>query len=1113
MQNVDGYTALSPSDLSDYVECRHLTTLALEVVRGGRARPHVANEEVDLLRRKGEEHERALLDRLRAEGHTIVEIELGEPWDFEAAAHRTAEAMRKGVDAISQATFVDGPWRGRADLLLKITRPTRLGTWGYEPLDAKLARAEKPTYVLQLCFYSDSIAAIQGAPPEHMHVHLGIGERHALRYYDFAAYYRRVRARFEAVIAAPSATEPYPVEHCALCEFRGVCAERWEAEDHLVQVANVRRDQVIRLRDAGLPTLAALAKSAPDARVERMAAHTFGTLRDQASLQQLRRTTGRLDWHALDADAGCGFELLPRASAGDVVFDIEGDPFWEPARGLHFLFGVLLRVDADWHYRPLWAHNRIEERRLFETFVDLVHERLERDPGMHVYHYGTYEKTAITQLMGIYATREDAVDELLRRKVFVNLHTVVRQGLRAGVPSYSLKEIEAVAEFVRQAELKNGTRAVLAYERWMQTGDEPLLASIAAYNDEDCQATRTLWDWLIAHRPDGTRWAEAVPAEARDEVDAGVRDTLRQALIEGAAPGSRRWLAGELLEYHRREARPAWWWFFERRDQMTLEELVDDAESIGGLAGQGEPLPDKQSFVHSLVFAPQQHKLGPGDKPIDPNTKKAAGVIKDLNDVAGTLELRRGPSLKDVALPRAIIPGGPVPTQEQRGALARLASSMLAHDGRYAALLDILERTPPRLRGRVVGGAVQTIDIVEQRALVAELDASYLFIQGPPGTGKTWTGARLITELLRRGRRVGVSATSHKAIHNLLAEVEEAARAEGLHFRGLKKASASNDESFYHGGSITNATDVAAFVSAGSEVLLFAGTAWLFAHKDLDFGVASMVDTLVIDEAGQVSLADTLAMGTAARNVVLLGDPLQLAQVSQGTHPPGTGASVLEHLLGDQATVPPEKGLFLECTRRMHPDVCQFISEVVYEGRLEGVPEVARQTTVYGTGLRFKPIDHVGNASSSTEEAEVVAVEIRRMVGGAWTDERGDSRGLRQEDFMVVAPYNAQVRRLRDSLRAAGLADVPVGTVDRFQGRQAPVVFYSMATSSAEDVPRKLEFLFSRNRLNVAVSRAMCLAFVVASPVLLESRARTIEQMRLINALCRFVDLAEAQAR
>ncbi|HEU5194595.1 MAG TPA: DEAD/DEAH box helicase, partial [Methylomirabilota bacterium] len=389
----------------------------------------------------------------------------------------------------------------------------------------------------------------------------------------------------------------------------------------------------------------------------------------------------------------------------------------------------------------------------------------------------------------------------------------------------------------------------------------------------------------------------------------------------------------------------------------------------------------------------------------------------------------------------------------------------------------------------------------------AALDESYLFIQGPPGTGKTYTGARLITDLIRRGKRVGVAATSHKVIHNMLVAVEEAADEEGLSFRGVKKSSSNSEETEYPGtsGRIVNVEKTSAVVAALPRLHLLAGTAWLFADEDLD----RQLDVLVIDEAGQVSLADAVAIGTAAGNVILLGDPSQLAQVAQGTHPPGAGLSVLEHLLGEHATVPPEMGIFIEHTRRMHPDVCRFVSEVIYENRLGGIPQVARQATDFGTGLRYLPVEHVGNAASSPEEARRVAQEIRRMLGGAWTNAKGETKPLDPQDFMVVAPYNAQVRRLRETLKASGLDTVPVGTVDKFQGREAAVVLYSMASSSAEDVPRGLEFLFSRNRLNVAVSRAQCLAFIVASPRLLESRARTIEQMRLINALCRFVEMAE----
>ena len=1108
MQATNSSLSLSPSDLNDYVECGHLTTLALEVARGVRRRPHVPDDYGDLLRRKGEEHEAAYLAELRAQGRQVVDVIGADRWDFDGSARSTIDAMRAGADIIYQATFVLGDWRGRADFLERIEQPTALGGWGYEALDAKLARAEKPTYVLQLCFYTEAIATIQQVTPGAMHVLLGIGARRTLRHADFAAYYRRVRAGFLSALGRAAATEPYRVEHCALCEFHDVCDERWAREDHLVLVAGIRRGQVTRLRSAGIGTLAQLAE-APATPIPHVAPRTFETLHDQAALQLSRRTTGDLSWHALPAEPGRGFERLPRPSSGDVIFDIEGDPFWEPARGLHFLFGLLTRDDGTWSYRTIWAHDRAGERQAFEALVDFFHERLARHPDMHVYHYGAYEPTALKQLMGVYATREDAVDALLRREVFVDLHSVVRQGLRAGVPGYSLKDVEALPAFRRAARVTSGTRAVLAYEEWMDTRAAARLEEITAYNEEDCRATLALRDWLVEHRPDDAAWAESPDARPVDDVKREAnaqREVLRQALLADASAGSPRWLAAELLEYHRREARPAWWWFFARR-QMSLDELVEDGEAIGRLEPEGAPRRAVRSLDHRFRFPAQQHKLAPGDAPVDPATGKSAGTIEELDEATGVLVLRRGPSLASVPYPTALIPPGPYDTRAQRGALARLGAAVLAGNGRYRALEDILARARPRLTAGF-GGPIQTTDPREQRERAAALDDSYLFIQGPPGTGKTWTGARIIVDLIRRGRRVGVAATSHKAIHNLLDEIERAAREEGVRVRGLKK-SGGGAETEYPGDWITNIADTRKLVEAAPRVQLLAGTAWLFAHHDLDGG--ALVDTLVIDEAGQVALADALAMGTAARNLILLGDPLQLAQVSQGTHPEGTGASVLEHLLGDRPTVPPDMGIFLDRTRRMHPDVCRFVSEIVYDGRLDGLPHLAAQTTAFGTGLRYLPVEHVGNVAVAPEEAERIAREIDAMRGGSWTNRDGETCPLKESDFMVVAPYNAQVRRLRQALQAAGLGNIPVGTVDKFQGREAPVVFYSMATSSAEDVPRSLEFLFSRNRLNVAVSRAMCLACIVASPRLLESRARTIEQMRLINALCRFVEIAGEQ--
>ena len=310
--------------------------------------------------------------------------------------------------------------------------------------------------------------------------------------------------------------------------------------------------------------------------------------------------------------------------------------------------------------------------------------------------------------------------------------------------------------------------------------------------------------------------------------------------------------------------------------------------------------------------------------------------------------------------------------------------------------------------------------------------------------------------LLARGKRVGVSSTSHKAIHNLLREVEEVAAEAGVDFRGLKKSSGGADSVFT--GRFDRASTGSNAGFADPEVQLVAGTAWLLCRPELD----GTLDYLFVDEAGQVSLADALALGTAARTLVLLGDPVQLAQVTQAIHPAGSGVSVLEHLLGEHATIPEDRGLFLEHSFRMHPDVCRYISDAFYAGRLESAaPE---RPCAAGTGLRWLAVEHEGNRTSSVEEAAAIRAEI-------------EARGLSPADVMVVAPYNMQVRLL-----ARELPGVRVGTVDKFQGQQAPVVFFSMATSSGAYAPRGIDFLMSRNRLNVAVSRAQCLAYLVCAP-------------------------------
>ncbi len=1035
-------------------------------MRGDLTRPAFDDDQRDLIQRKGAEHERGYLEQLRAEGRDVVEIPEDRPWDERVAL--TEQLLRDGADVVYQGVFSHGRWRGIADFLL------RQPDGSYEALDTKLARHAKPSYILQLCFYNEQLARLQGREPDHIHVLLGNGKLASFRPQEFGAYYRRVRSRLERFVDNPPSTEPWPCNHCGVCDFKPVCDAHWDEIDHLSRVAGISRRQIEKLLVAGIGTLADLGRAHPDAMPAGISPETWLKIREQAELQFNARENGD-SYRLLPQQAGVGFALLPEPSPGDLFFDFEGNPFWDKDGSLEYLWGIL---DAERNFTPLHAHDHDSERLALEQFVDLVHAGLLEHPDMHVYHYAGYEIAALKRMMGRYGTREDEIDDLLRRGAFVDLLAVVRNGIRASRPGYGLKEMETFLDFERRAEVKDGGTSIVVFERWMQTHDPELLAQIDAYNEEDCIATLLLRDWLLELKHEAFELFGPIPP-AKPEAPKPVADRklVRSALqLELIAAGQE--FAAHLLDYHAREQKPVWWGFYERLG-MTRDELLEDAESIGGLELIGGPVPEKKSLAYTFSYPAQEHKLGKGRDVKDPATGESAGEILRLDREGRTLILKRGPTLDDVPLPAGLIPRGPYWTWDQEDALARFARSRLAGDGRYPALDSILDRVP-------FDRDVQTTDLEQMKGLVRSLDGRHLVIQGPPGTGKTWTSGRLIADLIARGRTVGVASTSHKAIHKLLDEVEEAAAEIGLDFTGLKKARADNPESHYehdHFTSVHGSDDCA-------DVDVTGGTAWHYAREPHD----STLDYLFIDEAGQVSLADALAMGTCARNVVLVGDPQQLAQVVQGTHPAGTDASVLTWLLDDHATIPPDRGLFLERTFRLHPEICAYISDEFYEGRLHPDPSTAERTTPLGTGLRYIEVPHSGNRQESVEEVEAVTGTVAAVLAA----------GVAASEVMVVSPYNAQVNLLRDALPAG----VAVGTVDKFQGQEADVVIYSMASSSGEDVPRGLEFLLSRNRLNVAVSRARCLAYLVASPRLLEVNCNTIEQMRLANALCRFVELA-----
>lgn len=1181
MQLIDDQPVFSATDLVGYLACEHLTQLERAALARLVERPNREDRELDIIRRRGFQHEARYLEDLRAKRRTVVTIKRDD--DAEHAerlrlqAEETIEAMASGADVIFQAAFFDGRWLGYADFLLRVESPDRPSVWGpfhYEVADTKLARHVKAGAVLQVCSYVEQLERIQGVRPERMHIALGGSARETvtLRVDDFMAYYRAAKARFETAMAGdapprypPETTYPEPVEHCDVCRWAAECSTRRRADDHLSGVAGISArqrtalvareiDTVVRLANAPLPFNPPL-DGASAASVERV--------REQARIQVEGRERGRTIYELLLPQPGApieperGLAMLPPPDEGDLFLDLEGDPY-ALDDGVDYLFGLL---DMQGNFEPIWSFDPDDpgeitlagEKAAFERLMDLLATRLERFPHMHVYHYASYEPTALKRLMGRHATREDEVDRLLRGGVLVDLFRAVRQGLRASVESYSIKRLEPLYGFEREVGLRDAGSSIVAFEEWLQLGegDRPssaILDEIARYNRDDVVSTAHLRNWLetlrdelaevtgqevprpatvSADAPPDTAAAETTVAQVAELLTADVPvDPAERSPEQGA-----RWLLAQLLSWHRREKKATYWEFF-RRTELDSTELTIDKAALGPLEVVGclrEPyLPSPRARLLRQVwryrFVPQDYDIGERDELYDPGRRQAqpdAGMgawklnatIAGRDDADGTIDLEWKGDGEPPVHPMGLVPLNVFQDGLHRAAILRLGEWVAEHgidgDGPWRAARDLLLRRAPRA-GQPAGARLKRGDESEleaARRLALALDHGVLAIQGPPGSGKTYTGARMILSLVAAGRRVGITANSHKVIANFIEAVIDAANDEHATIRIAQRISEEGQGTGREGVLVTKDADAVRRGLADGSLDVVGGTSWLWASDKSE----GLLDVLFVDEAGQVSLANVLATAPATRSIVLLGDPQQLDQPLQGSHPPGADRSALAHLVGSGATIPDHLGLFLEHTYRLHPTISEFTSSVFYDNRLESRAGLEHQLVhgpapLLGAGVRYLEADHVGADSVSRAEALQVAGVVRALVdsGSTWFDQDGDEKRIGYDDILVVAPYNAQVALIASLLPP----EARVGTVDKFQGQEAPVSIYSMTTSSPEDAPRGMDFLYSRHRLNVATSRARCIAVVIAEPALIRVRARTPEQMRLANALCRLVELA-----
>ena len=1139
MRYIKNELRFSPTDLTKYLESefsswmdrwslekkigRHneVVPVSFSQLEIGRCEPDECDEEMEIIASKGIEHEKQFLESL--ESGNVVQI----PSDRNSIC-ATHDAMNSGAEIIFQAHLVHGQFGGYADFLMRVPGSSLLGDYHYEVVDTKLARTPKPYFIIQLCCYAELLEAIQGVRPAGFEVVLGDNERVRFDTDKYFYYYQSLKASFlDFHRDFDLGLSPHPGLERTFGQWSEFADLVLESSDHLSRVAKITRSQIKKLEAAGIESFTALATKEVG-HVPNLADKTLRRTQQQARLQFESIGKDRPLYEIIqpsDDELRSGLQLLPPQSSSDVYFDMEGYPLVKG--GLEYLFGATHFENNEIKFADWWAHDSKQEKQAFEQFVDWAHDRWRADRSMHIYHYAPYEVSTLKRLMGRYATKEGKVDDLLRNNVFIDLYAVTRQGVVLGTDSYSLKHVEKLYMDAREGEVTTSGGSIVAYHRWLESGqnqdwrNSDMLKEIRDYNEVDCVSTWKLAMWLrerqITH---GIEYIEPESAGSYQEDDrarnsynddaVALADRLVAYVDQDPSIDSEsrrvQLLHAWLLEFHWREAKPVFW-RKHAMSEMTDVELIEDQSCLGGLRRiDSEPEKIKRSFDYRYRFEPnQQTKLSVGSKCLFSNLTQTT-EITELDSNNGLLQLKLGPSAPPAPDMLSLIPDEYVSAKTIADAVYRYVSSWSDGNPFSQAIDDLMNRREPKLSGHSGGPLVDlAVPVAEATVeLIRRMNRTSLCIQGPPGTGKTYTAAKAILALLQDGKKIAVTANGHKAILNVLREVNRQMQDLNVSFPVFKAGGSRQDAC--EAGCTWIGQSKQVIDKLNGEPCVVGGTAWVCSREELQ----GQFDYLFVDEAGQFSLANVVGAGGCSDNIVLVGDQMQLASPVQGSHPDESGKSALEYYLNGRATIPSHLGVLLDQTWRMHPELCRFVSDTIYESRLTSHPSTAKQEIhkketgfsliSKSAGVQFLPVFHEGNSQGCPEEVEMVARLYDELLGTGYTDFHGNYfESLNPEDILVVAPFNLQVQMLQRRLEG----QARVGTVDKFQGQQASVVIVSMCSSTIEDSPRGAEFLLNPNRLNVALSRAKSLAVVLGSPDLANAKCRSTKEMELVNLYCR----------
>ena len=1113
MRRLHDEILFSPSDIARFVESPFsiwMDRYALD--HPGEIDRDAESDAAALLKRAGREHERRVLEKFRKQGRQIVVIDdVGSLEDRIAA---TQAAIEAGAEVIHQAALRRGSFAGYADFLI---RTSDSAPYSYSPLEAKVARRVTVSAIVQVSCYGWMLEPLLGQAVEDLQLALGGDRDERVPFHESRYFFAELLQRFVETLARFDATtEPQPEPQRNHAPWASYAAEQIQKRRSIAAVATLTSSQFARLLACGVETIDELAATESGQPLDGLPAATLSRLALQAKLQLDSVDEERPLFQATQQNGGLA--SLPPVCRGDAILATHHDPLDRTPR--EFLWGCCFRVDeqADPQFVEWWAHNAEEEAASLSALLDWIEARRQQHPKFHLYHFGGRSLAALRRVSVERFRDERRLHQLIDSGLFVDLSRVVRNGVAIGVSDYSPHSLAALACGAGGRPPQKGEEPFVLYDAWRHH-PEVGLDSLLAQHREQLRSLFDLHRWLHQLADEQKVERNATVIASIEATRAASQPTRQEAADLGqrltdSADSSRPFsaLLAQLLQFHAREEKPGWWRFLDQR-AMTEEQLGDDFDCLAGLRKIRLARDAQNSRCFRYDFDPtQQTRVDAGSRCY------INGELELVVDVTA-IEAERGAARiefpyrtwsrlgQSAPATMTLIPRDLYPNDQLTSALLRLSSRYARDSSLPPALEDLLARRAPRLLdpNLAKGGMAQQ----EIPTIIGALDRSCLVIQGPPGSGKTTAAAEAIAHLLRNGATVGVLSNSHKAISNLLSKCVEVGP-ETL--RPLKVGGPSDDPIFKTHRSVRSASSgqVAGMLAHHP---LVGGTAWLFSREEL----TGRLDYLFIDEAGQVPLANVAAVASAAKNLVLLGDPVQLPQPTQGDHPGASGESALGYALAGAATIDPAQGLFLDRSYRLHPQLCQPISEAFYEGRLHSAEGCDARRVLVGdrvegvdreAGIVFVPVPHRGRTQSSPEEAERIQQLIEQLETCDITEQGSSAtRPLGRDGILVVAPYNLQVKRLRRQLNDS----VHIGTVDKFQGQEAPVVIVSLTASDAHESPRGLEFLLDPNRLNVAISRARSLAILVGSPGLAEPRCQSLEQLLRINLFFRLT--ADAAAR